>query len=147
MRTILSNHEDFATEKTQVEHYVNGRGLQCYFLPKFHCELNPIERVWGQSKVYCRAHTNFTLVKLRQILNPALDSVTVDLIRKYFRKAREYERAYLEGKKAGKEVEAAVKLYKLFTLNIITLASFLLFEFYNSCYVEHFLLYFMVILV
>ena len=45
MRTILANHEDFVNEKTQVEHYVNNRGLQCFFLPKFHCELNPIERV------------------------------------------------------------------------------------------------------
>ena len=80
------------------------------FLPKFHCELNPIEQVWGQSKRYCRGHTNFTLVKLRDILNPALDSVTVDLMRKYFRKAREYERAYLKGKKSGKEVETAVKV-------------------------------------
>ena len=93
MRTILTHHDDFVTEKTQVEHYVIGRGegFQCLFLPKFHCELNPIERVWGQSKRYCRVHTNFTLVKLREILNPALDLVTVDLMRKYFRKAREYE--------------------------------------------------------
>ena len=95
-----------------MEHYVNNREFQCFFLPKFHCELNPIERVWGQSKRYCHAHTNFTLVKLRELLNPALDSVTVELMRKFFRKAREYERAYLEGKKAGKEVESAVKLYK-----------------------------------
>ena len=112
MRIILSNHDDFVNEKTQVEHYVISRGFQCYFLPKFHCELNPIERVWGQSKRYCRAYSNFTLVKLREVINPALDSVSTDLIRKYFRKVREYERAYLEGHKAGKEVEAAVKLYK-----------------------------------
>ena len=45
MRIILSNHDDFANEKTQVEHYVISRGFQCHFLPKFHCELNPIERV------------------------------------------------------------------------------------------------------
>ena len=112
MRIILSNHDDFVNEKTQVEHYVTSRGYQCFFLPKFHCELNPIERVWGQSKRYCRAHSNFTLVKLRDTINPALDSVSVDLIRKYFRKVREYELAYVEGNKAGKEVEAAVKLYK-----------------------------------
>ena len=90
----------------------NRRGLQCFFIPKFHCELNPIERVWGQSKRYCRAYTNFTIAKLREIIDPALDSVNVELIRKYFRKVREYEKAYLEGKKAGKEVEAAVKVYK-----------------------------------
>lgn len=34
------------------------------------------------------------------------------MIRKYFRRVLEHERAYLEGKKAGKELEAAVKVYK-----------------------------------
>ena len=43
---------------------------------------------------------------------PALDSVNVDLIRKYFRKARRYMRAYREGKTAGQEIEEAVKKYK-----------------------------------
>ena len=112
MRTVLSYHEDFINEKTTVEHYVDSRGHIAVFLPKFHCELNPIERVWGHSKRYCRAYTNFTLMKLRQIIDPALESVSLDLIRKFFRKARDYEKAYLEGLKAGKEVEEAVKKYK-----------------------------------
>ena len=77
---VLSNHEDFANEKTILEHYLHGRGHLGFFLPKFHCELNTIERVWAQAKVYCRAHANFTLVNLRAIINPALDSVSVDLI-------------------------------------------------------------------
>ena len=51
MRTVLSYHEDFATEDTIVENYLKGRGHKVYFLPKFHCELNPIERVWAQAKV------------------------------------------------------------------------------------------------
>ena len=46
------------------------------------------------------------LVKLREIINPALDSVTVDL------KARDYEKAYRDGHTAGKKVEDAVKMYK-----------------------------------
>ena len=108
MRTVLSNHEDFAKEKTNVEHYVESCGHVALFLPKFHCKLNPIERVCGHSKHYCKVYSNFTLVKLRQIINPALESVTVDLIRKYFRKARDYERAYT-GFKAGKEVQEADK--------------------------------------
>ena len=109
MRIVLSNHDDFVNEQTIVQHYLESRGHMVFFLPKFHCELNAIERVWAQAKVYCRAHTNFTLVKLRQIINPALDSVTVDLIRKYARKARDYQRAYCDGHKAGKSVEEAVK--------------------------------------
>ena len=112
MRIVLQNHEDFRTEKTIVEHYLQERGHHVYFLPKFHCELNAIERVWAQAKCYTRAYTNFTLPKLRQIIDPALDSVGVDLIRKFVRKARDYERAYREGHKAGKDVENAVKKYK-----------------------------------
>ena len=112
MRVVLANHDDFRTEKTVVEHYLEGRGHTVLFIPKFHCELNPIERVWGQAKVYTRTHTNFTLQRLRQIIRPGLDSVGADLIRKYFRKALEYERAYLEGKQAGKELEQAVKVFK-----------------------------------
>ena len=59
-----------------------------------------------------RQYANYTLVRLRKIVNPALDSETTDLIRNYFRKVGDYERAYIEGKKAGKEVESAVKVYK-----------------------------------
>ena len=112
MRIILANHEDFRTEKTIVEQYITSRGHTVLFIPKFHCELNPIERVWGQAKVYTRAHTNYTLPRLRLIISPALDSVSADLIRKYFRKVQDYETAYLEGKEAGKEVEQAIKVYK-----------------------------------
>ncbi len=97
MRTILSYyHHDFASEKTMIEHLLEREGLKGIFLPKFHCELNPIERVWGQAKKYSRAHTNFTFIRLRTIIDPSLDSVS----------------AYLEGKQVGKELEQAVKVYK-----------------------------------
>jgi transposase len=49
MRVVLSNHEDFANEKTIVEHFLHDRGHLAFFVPKFHCELNAIERVWGQA--------------------------------------------------------------------------------------------------
>ena len=55
MRVVLLHHEDFCTEKTVVEHYLENRGHIVL------CKLNPIERVWGQAKVYTRRHTNFTL--------------------------------------------------------------------------------------
>lgn len=56
MRTLLSRHEDFRTEKTIVEHYLIEKGHVVMFIPKFHYELNPIERVWCQSKVYSTNH-------------------------------------------------------------------------------------------
>ena len=101
MRTVLSQNDDFKNEKAAVQQYVESRGHKAFFLPKFHCEMNPIERVWGQSKRYCRAYTNFTLVNLRQILNPALDSVSTELIRKYFRKARDYDFRFNANQQSG----------------------------------------------
>ena len=68
MRIILANHTDFSNEKTVVEHFLLDRGHLVRFIPKFHCELNPIERVWGKAKCYTRAYTNFTLVGLRRII-------------------------------------------------------------------------------
>ena len=58
MRVVLANHEDFSIEKTLVEHYLHGEGLKASFLPKFHCELNPIERPGlGASKsLYINVH-------------------------------------------------------------------------------------------
>ena len=44
--------------------------------------------------MFTRKFTNFTFKHLREIINPALDSVSVDTIRKYYRKGEEYEKAY-----------------------------------------------------
>ena len=41
-----------------------------------------------------------------------LDNVPVDLIRKYFRRVREYARGYGEGFAAGPALERTVKQYK-----------------------------------
>ena len=62
-------------------HIIHARGHHCLFFPKFHCELNPIARVWGQAKRYTRAYCNYSIVGLRKAMVPALDSVDVDLIR------------------------------------------------------------------
>ena len=56
MRTILSQREDSKNEKSLVEHFLESRGHTAIFLPKFHPELNPIERVWAQSKRYTKAY-------------------------------------------------------------------------------------------
>ena len=50
MQVILANHDDFRAEKTIIEHFLSSRGHRIHFIPKFHCELNPIECVWGQAK-------------------------------------------------------------------------------------------------
>jgi hypothetical protein len=60
MYCVLSLQEDFVTEKPMIQHYVESRGHVCMFLPKFHCELNPIELLWGYAK-YCEFCSYFPI--------------------------------------------------------------------------------------
>ena len=53
MHAAPSSHQDFTNEKSAIECFLmEEKGHIVYRLPKFHCELNPIERVWSQSKRY-----------------------------------------------------------------------------------------------
>ena len=66
-----------------------------YMLPKFHCELNPIERVWVQAKRYSKAYCNYSIRGLRNTIHPALDSVTLENVQNHFRKVKHYMFAYI----------------------------------------------------
>ena len=50
MREVLREMPDFKYEKTKVETLQQENDFKGYFIPKFHCELNPIERIWGKVK-------------------------------------------------------------------------------------------------
>lgn len=50
MQRLLSLQQDFRDEKPLLQLIIEKAGHKCLFLPKFHCELNPIEMVWGQLK-------------------------------------------------------------------------------------------------
>ena len=70
--------------------------IEAVMLPKFHCELNGIERVWGRSKWYCRHHCSYNLPGLRDTVpvSYGLLNIPVDLHRHYSRKVRSYLHAY-----------------------------------------------------
>ena len=78
------------------------RGHTALFFPKFHPEINPIERVWAQSKRYTKAYCKYTLPSLRSTVPLGLDSVTIENIQNFHRKCRHYMFAYLEGHMAGR---------------------------------------------
>ena len=111
MREALSMFTDFQNPKTIVEEYIENCGHICLFLPKYHCELNPIECVWCKAKKFTRAHCTYTLPALRRVIPESLATVTIDDIRKYSTKARDYKKAYGD-EKIGAAVEEAVKIYK-----------------------------------
>ena len=51
MQKMLANQQDFKDEKPLIRIILKAAGHKCWFLPKFHCELNPIEMYWGWTKV------------------------------------------------------------------------------------------------
>jgi len=81
-------------------------------LHEFHCELNPIERVWSKAKQYTRSHCDCSFPDLQANIVPAIESVSTDTIRKYYRRVREYIKAYREGITDGVKVIEALKTYK-----------------------------------
>ena len=70
MIEILSPHDDFHDfhdhdEKNKVHRPLVRFEQQAMFVPKFHPELNPIERVWGRAKVYAQNHCNYSFQACR----------------------------------------------------------------------------------
>jgi hypothetical protein len=48
MAHLLSNQDDFKNQVSMLEELICQKGHKIIFLPKFHCELNPIEMACGQ---------------------------------------------------------------------------------------------------
>ena len=109
MRATLQNIHDFKYEKTRVEKLLMGHGFRGYFF----IQLNPIERIWAESKRYTREHCNYTFKTLEATIGPSLDTISIELIRKYFRNMREFLAAYRDGVTMGPDMQNALKEYKL----------------------------------
>ena len=61
MHKVLSLQADFWAEIPWLQQIIQDAGHKCYFLPKFHYELNSIEMYWGWVKI-CKLHALPTLV-------------------------------------------------------------------------------------
>ena len=94
-----------------VEELVTERGHMCLFIPRFHCELNPIKRCWCHVKKYIRAHSNSSIIRLWRIIPEGLASVAPEMIARFFRTCGDYEKAYREGNTCTR-VDEVVKEYK-----------------------------------
>ncbi|KIJ46611.1 hypothetical protein M422DRAFT_164849 [Sphaerobolus stellatus SS14] len=111
MRRFLSEQEDFKAEKPLLQIVIEEAGHKCYFLPKFHCELNPIEMYWGWTKTRLRVAADGTFPTAKRLVPDILDSCPTKTIRAFFRKTWRYMDAYRKGLNA-KEAEYAIKKYR-----------------------------------
>lgn len=82
-RRTLYNQPDFANVESILESVCRERNVPVVFLPEFHCELNPIEQVWGAAKRYYRLlPPSSKFEDLCRNLLEALESISVDQMRR-----------------------------------------------------------------
>ena len=81
------------------------------FFPKFHPELNFIERYWGMAKRYARARCGYTFEELKHIVPEALGSVSLITIRRMHNHCLRYVEAYAQSTLLPHQVEWAVRKY------------------------------------
>ncbi|KAJ3814714.1 hypothetical protein F5876DRAFT_86258 [Lentinula aff. lateritia] len=111
-RRKLYNEPDFVNGKSLLEIACEARGFQCLFLPKFHCEINPIEQCWGRRKFWYRLLPMSKKEEdlKRNMLN-SLNNVTLKEIRRFARHARRFIDAYKKGLD-GKMAAWATRKYR-----------------------------------
>ncbi|UZO25046.1 uncharacterized protein OCT59_017333 [Rhizophagus irregularis] len=90
-RRVMSLEPDFLAQKGAIAEIIEKAGHKCIFYPKFHCELNFIERYWG--------------------LQRGMQEKTVIIHGRFARKAWRYMSLYQKGI-GGKLAEYAVKKYR-----------------------------------
>ena len=95
----LSQCEDFLAQKNAVEECVQQGGHEVIFLPKFHPELNFIERFWGHAKRWLRSHCLYTMEGLWNNLGKvcSADITPVSLLRKFARTSWRWMDVYRRG--------------------------------------------------
>ncbi|RPA70706.1 hypothetical protein BJ508DRAFT_196029, partial [Ascobolus immersus RN42] len=95
-RSTLASQRDFREQKGKLEEMIVARGHHIIFYPKFHCELNFIERFWASTKHYIREHCQYNIQGLRQNVPAALASVPVKTIIAYYNHCERIIDAYAD---------------------------------------------------
>ncbi|KAF8585068.1 hypothetical protein K439DRAFT_1344462, partial [Ramaria rubella] len=111
MSQALALQSDFACEKSMLQMVIEAAGHQCIFLPKFHCELNPIEPVWGFARHEFSELADGTFATAQREVSICLDKCGTIIIWRFFCKCYQYMDAYRKGL-SGKEADHAVRKYK-----------------------------------
>jgi adenylate kinase family enzyme len=109
-KRILNRQPDFMEQASLVQEVIEEAGHLCIVLPKFHCELNPIEFFWGATKRYLCENCDYTFATLQENMPKALKSVDVHTIRKWEHRMFRWMDAYRDNLSA-KDAQLKVKLF------------------------------------
>jgi hypothetical protein len=109
MTWVLSQQDDFAHQVSMLEQIITEAGHLCIFLPKFHCELNPIEMVctsciwkcllttvqfWGWVKYQYRQEEKATFAAAKEAAVKWLDACPTEIIRRFVNRSWRFMDAY-----------------------------------------------------
>lgn len=91
-------------QKCELEETLQGSGVhRVMFYPKFHCELNHIERFWCHGKQYARENCDYTLDSLRRNVPLALAHVKNSTILSNYNSCMRQMELYRQGVAYGTE--------------------------------------------
>jgi transposase len=80
-----------------IEELITERGHKAVFLPKFHCEINPIEMYWGYSKTRFRQVKKVSFPDAKVKVIEALEACSIETIRRFCNRTFRWMDAYRKG--------------------------------------------------
>ncbi len=107
LKTLFENHPIFRN-KTRLEELADEFNVKIHFLPKFHCEMSPIEGIWAHQKVWIRKRVTGNFNEFEKLVKQHRDIIiNSTLNKKLWRRFWHVINAYLAGKTYGE----VLKLY------------------------------------
>ena len=107
---ILSRQPDFVSQKEWLTEEVERAGMQIIFYPKYHCELNYIERIWGWLKSFHRRNCTYNYAHLKEALPLSVQNIPLAFVRRAARSCFRFMTGYRIGLK-GPVLDYAMRKY------------------------------------
>ena len=111
-RRALGDCPDFQVDQCWLQETINKAGHMMIFLPKFQCELNYTEMIWGYAKTRLRRTCGYSFGDLQKQLPQLLsDGIPLSFFKKAQRHCFRYMDAYRVGL-TGELLEYAATKYR-----------------------------------
>jgi DDE superfamily endonuclease len=109
---VLSHEPDFEEQEEWLTQVVHQAGFEIIFYPKYHCELNYIEIIWGWTKAYHRRTCSYNYKDLEERLPITMsETMLLSFVRKASRFCLRFMSGYRE-KLEGPLLGYAMKVHR-----------------------------------
>jgi transposase len=109
---VLSQEPDFLEQKEWLSEVVEAAGFDIIYFPKYHCELNFIEMIWGWIKAFHRRTCTYSYNDLKSNLPDTVENrLPIAFIRRASRSCERFMTGYDIGLE-GPELDFAMRKYK-----------------------------------